>query len=1115
MNYCGRPSTEDKALWRSFIFLTYLNDLFAKGSNGDLYEEDLGGISSQDRSGLLHQRFAVHFEADMKMPMSPKSLWLVFFRATGLVKLTTAFLLYGISTAVQFGPVLILTHLVNHFSNMEPLSNSAWWTLITLLFVFPMVSSVTAAHSVSIMAHVGCQVRSIIIGALYRKVLTISTSRRQSTTTGRILTMFSADTNQIKGFISYMNNIAVAPLQFGISLYLMYQQVGVAAFVGLAYQVVSIPLQVAIIKAATKMKQSKMQYADKRLKLLNEVLNGIRVIKFNAWEDAFAKKIAEIRSTEIRILKVLGYLVQSTFGVMMLGAPQIISVLIFWTYTAQGNQLDAAKVFTIMALVGLMSTPFIMLPYGLQMYNTASVSVKRILDFLCEEDMSTTVTIDVPEDAKVAVEFVNASLSWLPDTNTKDSRDNESRPQAMNAMYDKLSTTEHGYTEGSDTDSNQSECILQNITVQIKKGQLVAIVGPVGSGKSSILAALLGELHLREGGQVRIADCCSAQIAYSEQRPWILNASIKENILFGNAYDVAKLDRALHVTALHEDLKMFPNGLDTEIGERGINLSGGQKARISLARAVYSDAELYLLDDPLSAVDAHVGEHIFQQCIVEQLAGKTRLLVTHQSRVLPRCDYVVVLGGQGQMIVAGSYAEVVNSGINVDEYSVDQDKATDHNKRQSVPTKEDRPEHLMSKVGQAVPGSGREVLGKSDSTTKGLIIPEERTTGKLSRAVVVEYILFGGAVAFAAVLGLQLISQGLNIKANIWLTNWGKSEHHIQRWLRGYVILQLTAVGFMTAARMVLLHWRTTASHRAHELLLNKVLHFPVSFFDITPIGRVINRFSQDIAVLDEELPQGMNQLIGYGSSVLGAIGGITVATKGTFLILLLPLMSLYSRFQMYFAASNNSLTRIEAISRSPIYADFSQTMSGTTTIRAFGQQARFIAHMEDLVNANTIPAVLQQIAAQWLSIRLDFVGALIMLFLGVLAAGLQGSSFIPPGYLGLSLAYAITMTGLLKLLVRGLTQVEANFNSVDRVLHYIHNVHVETSTVITARHGHSGHNNSCDGEVTDWPTHGVVEFQNVGMGYRDGELVLKDVSFKVNSKEKIGIVGRTGYVTP
>jgi ATP-binding cassette subfamily C (CFTR/MRP) protein 1 len=1178
-----RPSLEDTSGWIPFIFMTHLSSLFTLGSSRELQLEDLGGVSREDRSDLLYEEFCKYFAVERLKPPNKRSLLSVMFKATGQVKLCFAFLLFGLSAAVQFGPVLILTRLVKHFAGIEHVSTAGIWVMVALLFVCPMVSSITLAHSNRIMAHVGCQIRNILITVIYRKSLTISASKRHAISTGRILTMFSDDTNQLRLFLYYCNNTVMAPFQIAAALYLIYQQVNVATFVGLGYQFFTVPVAGVMMYVVTKIRGFKMKYTDRRVKMLNEVLNGIRIIKYYAWESAFIKKINDIRLAEVNLLQWMGYALNGTFGFLMLGAPQVQSVLIFWAFTGLNHALDAATAFTTMALFGLMSTPFIFIPYGLQQYNQSLVATRRIMEFLCEDDLQAYIDHNM-NDSSAAIEFTNANMSWmdeeetgalqLPETpageTSKSSPDGNSSPGNYSRVTGDIEMvgSKSAAVDGSAVSEglNRSVYTLQDINLTIKRGQLVGIVGSVGSGKSSFLAAILGEMNLRSGS-VHISDSCAKSIAFCDQRAWIINANVRDNVLFGKEFDEEKFDKALSAAAMTDDLKVLPDGLKTEIGERGINLSGGQKARVSLARAVYNDAELYLLDDPLSAVDAHVGEHIFQKCIVEALAGKTRLLVTHHSHVLPRCDFVIILDNQGKIKAAGSFTEIVSSGVDISQYIVQKEapkeedvversrsrsnslsgRSSPSNTPRADTSPRDRSQSKEASSKPSPPLAGDDTIGTSkivptegedslstfqkqhsidESTVETLVEPpreakalmttEERTKGNVPLSTVLAYVYGGGALMFFSTIVLQLCCQVLQIEANFWLSDWGKEEtidkyykhtamghQRTARWMNGYAGMQIASVMLMGISRVVLTSHRTNASRVLHQNLLERVLYFPVAFYDVTPIGRVINRFSQDIATIDEDLAQSISQLVGMGGSVLGAVGGIVGATKGTFLILFLPLIYLYSRFQAYFARSNTSIASIEAVSRSPIYADFSQTLSGTNTIRAYGQQARFIARIENFANENTVPGVFQQVAIQWLSIRLDFVGAVIMLFMGALTASLQHKNFIPAGYLGLGLSYAIQMTAALKLTVRSISQVEAQFNSVDRVLHYTKNIPIEEV--------HEGEVKIDENELTQWPSDGTVEFENVFMGYRDGDLVLKDVSFKVGSKEKVGIAGRTG----
>jgi ABC-type multidrug transport system fused ATPase/permease subunit len=1208
-------SLEDSSSWLGYVLLTFLDDLFAKGYKQTLELSDLGGISKQDRSDTLHERFKLKYEKECKNhPLHKRSLWRVLWRTVGYWKLVLSILLFCVSAGLQFGPVMILTRLVRYFQGVQYYSDVQLWVMVGLLLVFPVVGSMCLAHSNAIMAHLGAQIRNTLIGVIYRKSLTVSPYRRQAISTGRIITMFSDDTNQIKSFLFFLNNSICAPLQIGVCLYLIYRQVGVATFVGLGYTVVTSPLTGIVFSIVFKIRMQKMKHTDARVKLMNEILNGIRIIKYYAWENAFVEKVTKIRNAEVKLLEKMGYIFNSVFGIFMLGATQIQTVLIFLTYIGLGHQLDAATAFTTLTLFGLMTSPFIFLPYGLQQYNQSLIAMKRIMQFLDAEDIEPYVTVVDPQSLQseenqrmrdTIVEFRDACFSWTPkveearlaeeaavrktaetdakaaaavdaekgkeeaatgsevERSTHNNADydavstNEPAASAENEASEQLKKAEDGKAAAPQADySNKAIHTLRNFNFRVARGELVGIVGTVGSGKSSILSALLGEMHLRSG-EVRLTSKTNADgtlsapsIAYCDQRPWIINATVKDNILFGLPYDEERFNRAIYAACMEDDITILEGGVNTEIGERGINLSGGQKARVALARAVYNNADIYMLDDPLSAVDAHVGEHIFSKLIKEELAGKTRFLVTHHLPVLSQCDFIVIMNVDGTILACGSYDEILRSGIDVEKY-LGEEKAEEKSEEKG----EQKSEVTSPATATLVPSKaqGPKSNKPADSASKPkeeskLITKEERKEGGVSWSTYWAFIRYGGVTAFTMTILFQLFCQVLGIEANFWLADWGKEtsidnyENNVDmsrarnfHWFRGYCGMQMASIFCLFTSRMFLNYHRTNASLVFHQGLLKTVLSLPVSFFDVTPIGRVINRFSQDTATVDEELAGSVSQVIGMGGGVLGALGAISGSTKGTFLILAVPLGFLYYRFQSYFKASNTAIARLEAVSRSPIYADFSQTLSGTSTIRAYHQQERFITILEGFANRNTVPGVYQQIAGQWLGIRLDFLGALIMFFMGALTLALRHETFIPAGFLALGLSYSIQLTSLLKMAVRVSATMEAQFNSVERIKHYVEMEGVEGKQEAPPA-GDADKTAAADQAATedvdvemndlvprtplhveekeppaDWPQQGNVRFERVSMRYRDGPLVLKNVSFSVDARDKVGIAGRTG----
>ena len=378
---------EESAGFFTFVLMSWLDQLFKKGYSRPLELSDLGEIGKADRSDILHEKFVKEYDIELHKVVAKRSLWGILWRTVGHSRPAIAIGLFFAASALQLGPVLILTRLVEYFQGVDTYEKWELWVMVALLFVFPVIASLCLAHSNAIMGHVGVQIRNILIGAIYRKSLKISPYYKQSISTGRIITMFSDDTSQIRDFLFILNNFVVAPFQIGAILYLIYLQVGVATFVGLAYTIFTLPICAVTFGYVFKLRVIKMKQTDLRVKLMNEVINGIRIIKYYAWENAFIKKIAAIRSGELYITAKMGYIFNAIFGIFLLGAVQIQTVLIFLTYISLGNQLDAATAFTTLTLFGLMTSPFMGVAFGLQQYNQSKISMQRIMEFLSANDI--------------------------------------------------------------------------------------------------------------------------------------------------------------------------------------------------------------------------------------------------------------------------------------------------------------------------------------------------------------------------------------------------------------------------------------------------------------------------------------------------------------------------------------------------------------------------------------------------------------------------------------------------------------------------------------------------------------------------------------------------------
>jgi len=562
----------------------------------------------------------------------------------------------------------------------------------------------------------------------------------------------------------------------------------------------------------------------------------------------------------------------------------------------------------------------------------------------------------------------------------------------------------------------------------------------------------------------------------------------------------------------------LPAGDKTEIGERGINLSGGQKARVSLARALYlSETRLLLLDDPLSAVDSHVGEHLFTQAIAGDISkGKTCILVTHHVHVLSRCDSVIVMD-RGTIKHQGTYQDLIDQGVDF-AGAVDVSKTKNNESEDEIDgdvdmvnNDNDKNKHMSSGRG----GGGGTVEDKLAQKKAGeaLVVEEEREEGDVSSDAYLRYAKAGGWCLAIITILIQCLGRAFEILSTFWLALWAdrmqaaeergtpfsKQETSFYVGIFGlFGILSVLGLGFRGI--FMAMH-RLKASQRIHDGLTNAVLRAPVSFFDVTPIGRVLNRFAADMDKLDLELTQTVSQGINTVFQVLGALGAILVATKGTFIVPLIPLSFMYYIVQKWFRKTSTELQRVTSVANSPIFADFSQTLSGTSSIRAYGVQNGFFVKCKKSFDNMNASYVLVQLASYWLALRLDVIGGLIGMFVGAVALGTLSLDFIPAGWLGLALSYSIEVTSYLKYGVQMIARLEADMSSVERILYYTDNIEPEAPDVIPDK----------DPAPGTWPVEGKIEFSHASMRYRDGPLVLKDLSMTVRGGEKIGVCGRTG----
>ncbi|XP_014250122.1 multidrug resistance-associated protein 1 isoform X2 [Cimex lectularius] len=929
---------------------------------------------------------------------------------------------------------------------------------------------------------IGLRIRTALISAIYRKALRLSNSARKESTVGEIVNLMSVDAQRFMDLITYLNMIWSAPLQIALALYFLWETLGPSVLAGLAVMIIMIPVNGFIANRVKSLQIKQMKNKDERVKMMNEILSGIKVLKLYAWEPSFEKQVLRIREKEVKVLKQAAYF-NATTSFIWACAPFLVSAMTFTVYiiSDDNNILDASKAFVALALFNIMRIPLTMLPMVLVACVEASVSVKRINKFMNSEELD-------------------------PDSITHDDKPEE--PLLME--------------DGSFKWGADDPAILKNINIKIKPKSLVAVVGAVGSGKSSLLSAFLGEME-KISGRVNT----KGTFAYVSQIAWIQNATLQDNILFGKPLNNKLYHKVVEACALKPDFEMLPGGDKTEIGEKGINLSGGQKQRVSLARAVYYDSDVYFLDDPLSAVDSHVGKHIFDSVIGPKgiLHNKTRLFVTHSITFLPEVDFIIVLK-DGSISEMGTYKELLNKKGAFAEFltthlqEIDNEEEIDEDIKKQLLEGNPEVQKQISrqKSSSSETSSVNSLTRRKSSTGSNNIVDPSKATDKLIEdekaeiggvkwEVYKHYLKSIGPFLTSATIILNIIFQGFSIGSSFWLSIWSSDKTIVvngtqdtskrDMYLEVYGVLGFGQILCLILSNISLALGCIYASIGLHLHLLRNILRTPTSFFDITPIGRVVNRFAKDVDVLDNVIPFGLRSLI---TTVFGVISTLVVISYSTpiFVSIIIPIGVIYYFIQRFYVATSRQLKRLESVSRSPIYSHFGESVTGSMIIRAYNVQPRFVKESEEKVDFNQICTFPGIIANRWLAVRLEMIGNFIIFFSALFAV--LGRDTLNAGLVGLSVSYALQITQTLNWLVRMTADVETNIVAVERIKEY------------------GDTTQEAPWEVTpnivgpNWPTNGVIEFHDFKVRYREGlDLVLKGLSFKINGSEKVGIIGRTG----
>ncbi|KAG0088379.1 hypothetical protein BGZ92_006256 [Podila epicladia] len=979
------------------------------------------------------------------------------------------------------------------------------------LFAINMVGTVLGTMALQWSYDFGMEARGASIAMVYRKALKLSPTARQRSTLGEITNHMAVDAEKWINGSNFMPAIFFVPVDIAISMYLLYQLFGWSSMAGLAVVAVVVPLNTKMASFLNKYQDEKLKWMDTRIRVLTEILSSIKIVKLYGWEDAFREKIEALRTKELLAHKRF-VTIRAVLAIVFSSVTLLMALATFSLYATIGGpggtpgEMTAEVIFVGITLFGVLNRPLGRVTMMISQTIAVTVACRRIQSFLLLEEIDTTIIQRsdrlVPSSGNsslppaIAVMIQQGNFAWEKPirANTPTETTDESQPLLSRAASPIVS----------------SPPTLSNIDLRINDGSLTAIVGRIGQGKSSLLSALMGDMYKLHGVVKVFGD-----IAYVPQQAWIVNATLKENILFGQPFDQEKYDRIVFASGLVPDFAMLPAGDQTEIGERGINLSGGQRQRVSLARAAYQDADIYLLDDPLSAVDAHVDQHLWSYLIGPKglLKDKTRLLVTHGVHHLEYVDQIVVFK-DGTISETGQYTELLKAGGAfyqlIKEYSANVSSTMPDEEEGSVITEADSSSGNSSSSASTISDKGDEDKkdGSKDNGNSGgeLVAAEKMQNGKVSWSVVQAYSRATSYFNAFSCLLLFIFGQAAHIGTNLWLRYWitetgneeGGNGRSVAFYLMGYAFFVFVFMILDVSANYsVEVICGIRASRVLFQKLLKRILQMPMSFFDTTPLGRIINRLSSDIDAIDMQLPNEMNDLLRFLAMIAGTFFVIAYSTPA-FLLMIPPMGLVYFLIQDHYIRCSASLKRLYSISKSPLYQHFSESLAGISTIRVVrGLEAQFIQQNEHRADTIVNRLNIYTLANRWLATRIEFLGNVTVLLASVLAV--LNAASLDPTLSALALTYAINIVGHLTYLVRTVNEVQNLLVSVERVEEYASKpIEAPRVTGVSL--------------PERWPQHGRVIFRNYSARYRQGlDLVVQNVSFAVQPAEKVGIVGRTG----
>ncbi|XP_057446132.1 ABC transporter C family member 10-like isoform X2 [Lotus japonicus] len=1040
-----------RAGYLSRISFWWLNPLMKRGQEKTLQDEDIPKLRELDRAESCYLSFVEHLnrQREKDIPLSSSSvLWTILSCHRNEILVTGFFAFLKVLT-LSAGPLLLNAFILVAEGNQS--FKYEGYVLAMSLFFIKIIESLSQRQWYFNSRLVGMKVRSLLTAAIYKKILRLSNASRLVHSGGEIMNYVTVDVYRIGEFPFWFHQSWTTILQLCIALVILFRAVGLATIASLVVIVLTVLCNTPLAKLQHKFQSKLMVAQDKRLKASSEALVNIKVLKLYAWETHFKNSIENLRSVELKLLSSLQ--LKKAYNIFLFWtAPMLVSSASFLTCYFLNIPLHANNVFTFVATLRLVQDPITAIPDVVGAAIQAKVAFARIFKFLEAPEL---------QDA----DFKNRFIS-----------DNNLRGSIL------IKSAEFSW------EGNVSKPTLRNINLEVRPGQKVAICGEVGSGKSTLLATILGEIPNTKG----VIDVYG-KLAYVSQTAWIQTGTIQDNILFGSDLDAQRYQETLQRSSLVKDLELFPHGDLTEIGERGVNLSGGQKQRVQLARALYQNADVYLLDDPFSAVDAHTASNLFNEYIMEGLKGKTVLLVTHQVDFLPAFDSVLLMSN-GEILEAAPYHHLLTSSKEFQDL-VNAHKDTAGSKQLVDVTYSPRHSSSAREITQAF----IEKQFKDESGNQ-LIKQEEREIGDTGLKPYLQYLnQMKGYIYFFLASLCHLTFVICQILQNSWMAANVDNPHvSTLKLIIVYFLIGVTSTFFMLIRSLLVVALGIQSSKLLFLQLMNSLFRAPMSFYDSTPLGRILSRVSSDLSIMDLDLPFILTYAVG---GTINCYSNLTVLAVVTWQVLIvsIPMIYIAIRLQRYYFATAKEVMRMNGTTKSFVANHLAETVAGAMTIRAFEDEDRFFNKNLDLIDVNASTFFHSYASNEWLIQRLEVVAAVVLASAALCMVMLPPGTFTS-GFIGMALSYGLSLNASLVFSIQSQCNLANYIISVERLNQYMH-IPSEAPEVIEGNR-----------PPLNWPVAGKVEINDLKIRYRPkGPLVLHGITCTFEAGHKIGIVGRTG----